>query len=107
MVAAVSDSGPDDAGETYELVMPFVACVSEGGDYDDDGYAAGWEMGALDVRLADIAGAAPYLTTIHAGNVRQLDLVAMKHGWRVDLVSGHPDSATVEVLLRRLSHPAA
>jgi hypothetical protein len=64
----------------YDLEMPFVTVTSKGGPHEDGAYVAGWEMGALDALLEH---ARPPLveSTIHASNVPQADLVAMKHGY--------------------------
>jgi len=61
--------------------LPFVVTASKGGPYDDAAYTAGWEMGVLDHLLA----ARPYVltVTVHAGNMPQIDLLAMAHGYTV------------------------
>lgn len=67
-----------------ELVMPFVAVATKGGPYDDEAYAAGYEMGRLDVTLERLAGANAdpiLITTIQADNREQADLIAMRHGF--------------------------
>jgi hypothetical protein len=71
----VSDGAPE-----YNLVLPFVAVTSKGGPYDDHAYVAGYEMGLLDARLAEVR---PTLleTTIHTANAEQADLIAMSHGY--------------------------
>lgn len=69
----------------YGLVMPFVTVASKGGPHDDESYAAGWEMGALDVALAnDTVGY--HEQVIHTANAAQADLVAMKHGYTAEIV---------------------
>lgn len=71
-----------DAG-SYDLVMPFVTCKSNGGPHDDTAYVAGFEMGALDANLgnARAMGVLATHTMIHAANREQADLIAMKHGY--------------------------
>ncbi|MCP9947223.1 hypothetical protein [Actinomadura madurae] len=71
-------SEPDEPG--YDLVVPFVAVTSRGGLYDDDAYAAGWEMAQLDAHLAHHTPVY-FEATIHTGNAEQTDLVAMRHGY--------------------------
>ncbi len=70
---------------SFEMVMPFVVCESQGGVYDDDAYVAGFEAGRLDMALllatpllpgSEIKDPVPY----HTANLPQLDLVAMRHG---------------------------
>lgn len=63
-----------------ELVMPFVTVASTGGPHDDAGYAAGWEMGALDAELRH-SRPADLRRTVHSANIPQADLVAMNHGY--------------------------
>ncbi|PKQ59749.1 hypothetical protein B5566_02590 [Mycobacterium sp. MHSD3] len=86
----MSDS--EDEGE-YGLQMPFVACQSHGGNYEDNSYVAGYEMGILDGQLfgwtkPSAEQSSPGLPTqwryIHEGNVNQVDLIAMRHGWRIE-----------------------
>lgn len=73
----------DDERE-YELVMPFVAVTSQGGPYDDLAYAAGWEMGVIDVFLQVLPESQHgHRVHIREGNLPQADLVAMKRGWVV------------------------
>lgn len=65
----------------FDLVMPFVTVASRGGPHDDASYAAGWEMGALDYELS-ITARRKVERLIHAVNAPQVDLIAMKHGYR-------------------------
>jgi hypothetical protein len=68
------------ADNTYEPVMPFVTVASAGGPHQDAGYVAGWEMGALDADLRHTRPA-DLRRVVHAANIPQADLVAMKHGY--------------------------
>ncbi|MGL4297532.1 MAG: hypothetical protein ACRCW4_00470 [Candidatus Neomicrothrix subdominans] len=72
----------DDEDHGHELVMPFVVVRSQGGHYDDESYAAGWEMGRLasQLDLARAMGLGLPHATIHPENVAQADLVAMRVG---------------------------
>lgn len=83
----------NEGEEEYGLAMPFVACQSNGGDYDDNSYVAGYEMGILEGQLygwmkPSVERSSPGLPTqwryIHDGNVNQVDLIAMRHGWQVE-----------------------
>lgn len=88
------DDQPEDALDGSELVMPFVACVSNGGPYDDESFTAGWELGAIDMALNVMAPlGATFARWIKPGMVEQLDLIAMKHGRRVAM-GDLDDSAT-------------
>jgi len=75
----------DDAEVTWMPVMPFVVCKSQGGPYDDDSFVAGWELGRLDAELPHYAalGFGSITKLAHSATRPQIDLVAMKHGWRV------------------------
>lgn len=72
-----------DPERAYAMLMPFVTVASKGGPHDDNSYVAGWEMGALDHRLGMSRWA--FSTTLHAENAPQIDLIAMKNGYEVDL----------------------
>jgi hypothetical protein len=73
----------EEAG--FEMVMPFVTVTSKGGPHEDDAYTAGWEMGALDALLEHEMP--PFHEQyIQAVNRAQADLIAMKHGYRVNAV---------------------
>lgn len=76
-------SEPD--GERFGLVMPFVAVVSRGGPYDDLSYAAGWEMGALDIELGQ-DGPRERTLLVRAANGAQAELIAMRHGYATRIV---------------------
>jgi hypothetical protein len=66
--------------QEYGLVMPFVACQSNDGPYDDEAYVAGYEMGLLDQSLATMAQPfTAWRQMIHSPNRRQADLIAMRH----------------------------
>lgn len=72
--------GKDEASG-FQMLMPFVTVASKGGPHDDQSYAAGWEMGALDSQL-EHARALVLEKVIHASNAPQADLIAMRHGYR-------------------------
>jgi hypothetical protein len=67
-----------------EMVLPFVVVTSVGGPYDDESFAAGWQCGEIDRALA--VAAVTGATTVHfpifrTSLQRQVDLIAMKHGF--------------------------
>lgn len=62
------------------MIMPMVNVTSQGGRYDDDAYCAGWEMGQLDAVLGFVRPPSAG-QMVHASNVEQLDLIAMRHGY--------------------------
>lgn len=75
---------PDEDEEvSYDLVMPFVVCASQGGPFDDAAFTAGYEMGRLDGLLTrtDIQR---WTETIRTPNVPQAELLAMKHGLQME-----------------------
>lgn len=76
----------------YSLVMPFVVVNSVSGPFDDDAYAAGWEMGKLDERLSAAVHHALGCPTvvILRQNLPQAELVAMKHGMTMEEIKSVP-----------------
>lgn len=80
------DSGGDSTQQHMSLVVPFVACRSQGGPYEDNGFAAGFQAGEIHRALLMAAPA-------HAERVRfpmvrsdllpQLDLLAMHAGFTI------------------------
>jgi len=87
----------DDQTE-YEVELPFVSVKSKGGPHDDDSFAAGFEMGTLDVILGT-----PYLQshvmTIQTANVKQADLIAMHYDFKME-IDGEEDNWTTVSFLR-------
>jgi hypothetical protein len=73
---------------TYGLVMPFVTCKSRGGPHDDASYVAGYEMGVLnrDLALTRFLGTLPGVKQIHAENVPQADLIAMRNSYSMEVI---------------------
>ncbi len=98
---------PDPIDTEYELIMPFIVCQSNGGPYDDDSFVAGWELGKLDVELPTHAalGYQSLSRLAHAGTVPQVELLAMKHGFRVRHVSDDQDG-WVNIDLERIEDGA-
>lgn len=64
----------------FELVMPFLVTASNGGTYEDDAYVAGFEAGRIEGVLQHEALSWAEFT-VHADNVPQLDLIAMRCGY--------------------------
>lgn len=77
----------DDAQVAYDLVMPFVTVTSKGGPHDDQAYAAGWDCGALDrdLAVAAVLSHTPPARTMRSESARQVDLIAMRHGYTVQV----------------------
>lgn len=91
---------PADDHEHDMSLVPFVVCQSKGGPYDDDAFAAGWHLGAIDAELATVAARrshAPVLHTVRTASIPQLDLIAMRHGF--SLVSSDADEEWTTVVL--------
>lgn len=74
---------PEEAD--YGLVMPFVACTSQGGPYDDAAFVAGFECGQIDRALQVIAAAGGNTATFTVGTdvVKQLELIGMNRGFPI------------------------
>ncbi|MCI3246288.1 hypothetical protein [Streptomyces spinosisporus] len=71
----------------YEAVMPFVLTKSQGGPFDDGAFVAGMTCGALDQELTITAAlhTLPRERYIDARFLKQVDLIAMRHGYRIEL----------------------
>jgi hypothetical protein len=79
----------DEPDEFYELEMPFVVVRSTGGVFDDDSYCAGYEMGCIDAHLATLAPICDTAdATIRTDNIKQADLIAMRHNLAVEFSEG-------------------
>jgi len=79
----VSDDLDQPEQDGYELVLPFVVCASVGGPYEDQAFVAGYQAGQVDRALATVAavGGLGLKVTVYAALAKQLDLIAMKHGF--------------------------
>lgn len=65
--------------EEYGLVMPFICCKSNGGEYDDASFVAGARMQAVSERCE--RGDAVIRSWEPTALIEQLDLVAMRYGY--------------------------
>ena len=76
----------DQPPAEYDLVIPFVACQSQGGPHEDDAFVAGYQAGRIDHALAVLVtvGGREMRATVRSDLVRQLDLIAMHHGFTVE-----------------------
>jgi len=82
---------PDD----FELLMPFVACQSQGGPYDDEAFTAGWRCAEVYLALQVASG---WHGPAKVTELPQLDLIAMR--WQRTLTAGEPTTdGWVEVLI--------
>jgi hypothetical protein len=75
---------PEEDG--YDLLVPFVACQSQGGPYDDEAFVAGFQCGEVDKALT--VGAVSNATTVRFPMARtvllkQIELLAMNRGYPV------------------------
>lgn len=77
----------DQPGQRMELMVPFVACVSHDGPYDDRSFVAGYQCGAVDrmLAVAQLAGAVKVAVpfAVHTDLGRQLELIGMNRGYPV------------------------
>jgi hypothetical protein len=98
----------DDEDDGHDLVMPFVACVSNGGPFDDDAFTAGYQAGLLDKALEVLAaaGASELPATVFTPLLPQLDLVAMRHGFQLTAVPAEDTGTWSFVTFRRAEEPA-
>jgi len=83
----VTDRDPADQPEepTWGLVVPFTACTSKGGPYEDQAFVAGFQCGEIDKALTVIAAAGGERATftVRTPLVPQLELLAMNRGFPV------------------------
>ena len=90
----------------YGLVMPFVTVASKGGPHDDASYVSGWAMGALDARLGAVMRQMSHEETVRDVDLPQADLIAMKHGYRIESRSSGVDGwVFCEFTTDLLDHP--
>lgn len=80
----------EDREAQHELVVPFVTVTSKGGPHDDDSYVAGYEMGLLDAWLE--VSRWPTVRVVRTANRPQAELLAMRHGFNVEVEAYAPDS---------------
>jgi hypothetical protein len=78
---------PRPGGEPMELVVPFVACISHGGPYDDHSFVAGFQAGAVSkmLEMAAVAGADRVSVhfAVYSDLGKQLELIGMHRGFPV------------------------
>lgn len=76
-------TAPDDEPQpmAMTLVVPFVVCASNGGPYDDESFAAGFQAGVVDRMLAVALGVGAERVSVpfavRTALVRQLELIGM------------------------------
>jgi hypothetical protein len=104
-VSELSHDPVDDA--TWGLVYPFIVCRSQGGPYDDQAFAAGWQCGRIDSALAAAAalGLDRARFTVRTATVEQLKLVGAHHGYsNVAAVESDGIPEWTEIVFRRSEH---
>lgn len=72
-----------DMDSEWELVMPFITCLSQGGVHDDVSYMAGYECGLIDAEL-EFRRPKELERVLHYENLGMLDLIAMRNGYAMD-----------------------
>lgn len=79
--------GPEDQAQSdnWGLVLPFIACESKGGPYEDVSYVAGFQTGTVYAALGAIksVGGSSYGIIAYRTLGAQLDLIAMHHGFTI------------------------
>lgn len=73
--------------------MPFIVTKDNGGDLDALAFVCGWSCGALEAELRTCheLGATPHGHYVYPEILPQLDLIAMQHGFTVQLGEEIPD----------------
>lgn len=77
--------GPSGLHDGPELVMPFVACKSQGGPYTDDAFVAGYQIGQLAAEAEALVPGRSIQAIIYTNLERQADLVAMWKDCSIEL----------------------
>lgn len=75
---------PED--DSYELAVPFIACASQGGTYDDDAFVAGFQAGQIDQALktaSSVMAVRVWFPMVRTDLHKQLELIAMNRGFPV------------------------
>jgi hypothetical protein len=85
--------GPGDDGQ-YHDIMPIVAVQSNGGPYQDADFLAGMLLGQIDTALTHQPEHASW--TIPAELLPQLDLLAMHHHYRFEVIPMEHDDPTCQ-----------
>lgn len=87
-------STPEPEEAEYESVMSIVLAKSNGGPFDDAAVVAGMTCGALDQELtmAAVLHTLPHERYLDGPLLKQADLIAMKHGYVLNV--GELDEAS-------------
>jgi hypothetical protein len=85
--------------------VPFVVVESQGGPYDDEAFASGYQLGMLNMGFFSDDFPSTFCMPMYRQSVRQADLIAMRHGW-VTSVEDEVDEEWVILSFRR-SRPIA
>lgn len=85
--------------ETFGLVMPFTEVASVDGPYDDLSFVAGFQMGQIDGKLESQKIAATTFL-IFSRLTHQVDLIAMRHNYHMDIL--HDDGTWAQIGVTRV-----
>lgn len=77
---------PEDGDQ--EIVMPFIACQSQGGVYDDESFVAGFWLGKI---WSIMAVGGNFVGNVPEFLVPQLDLAAMHYGMQMSVQDGNEE----------------
>jgi hypothetical protein len=75
---------PNPDGPEATMIMPFVACQTNGGPFDDGSFSAGFAAGQLwaELECGDVPSDRPILVEL----ADQMDLIAMNFGYRMEVL---------------------
>lgn len=91
----MTDIDPDQPQQPgMGLIVPFTACASQGGPFDDEAFINGVDCGVLhaEMRMLGTVGATPLARWVKPGILDQLDLIAMAN--RYVMKRGETDEAS-------------
>jgi len=95
----MTDPDTPHGHEELGLAVPFTACASAGGPYDDKAFVGGFDCGVMhtEMRLMRTVGATPAARLVKPGILDQLDLLAMDNGYTIKRGETDPASGWVDV----------
>ena len=89
-----------------EPVMPFLCVQSKGGPFEDKAFVAGVQLGILYQATMPPLAMLHVISVVYSEIVSTLDLVAMKHGYRLQTLQSEEYPEWTHVDLIRVSGAA-
>lgn len=83
----MDDVDPDQPEQhAMGLLVPFTACASQGGPFDDDAFVHGFDCGVIhtEMRILGEVGGTPRARWVKPGILGQVDLIAMHNRFTIE-----------------------